>query len=192
MASGGPEPEGAGLSPLNSVSDSNMCPTENGHFFTKEVNISVSVREYFFISYCLFLSIFPSLFLPFFFLNTFFPFPTHFFSFFCYLFSVRQYPVSDARAFPGRPGRPARYALVNGYYHLFYLPTNSDIFNPSGDVHHILPRTIILFRFFLGGYKGEGKRNKDTENEKKKNGTSARRLGISSHGRLDIASRLLE
>ena len=33
-SSGGREPEGAGPSPLNSVSDSNMCPTENRHFFT--------------------------------------------------------------------------------------------------------------------------------------------------------------
>ena len=32
--SGGREPEGVGPSPLNSVSDSNMCPTENRHFFT--------------------------------------------------------------------------------------------------------------------------------------------------------------
>ena len=82
--SGGPEPEGAGPSPLNSVSDSNMCPTENRHFFTKQVNIFVSVHvlEHFFISSRLFLTIFFSLFLPFFFLYTFFPFPTHFFLFF--------------------------------------------------------------------------------------------------------------
>ena len=33
IISGRREPEGAGPSPLNSVSDSNMCPTENRHFF---------------------------------------------------------------------------------------------------------------------------------------------------------------
>ena len=38
------EPEGAGTSPLNSVSDGNMCLTENRHFSTYQINIFVSVR----------------------------------------------------------------------------------------------------------------------------------------------------
>ena len=43
IISGGREPEGAGPSPLNSVSDSNMCPTENKCFSTYPINIFVSV-----------------------------------------------------------------------------------------------------------------------------------------------------
>ena len=102
--SGGRELEGAGPSPLNYVSDSNMCPTENRHFFTLQVNISVSVRvlEHFFISSRLFLSIFFSLFLPFFFLYTFFPFPTHFF--FSLLSSVLCPTLSCVRR-QGLPGK---------------------------------------------------------------------------------------
>ncbi len=38
------EPEGAGTSPLNSVSDNNMYLTKNRHFFTYQINIFVSVR----------------------------------------------------------------------------------------------------------------------------------------------------
>ena len=58
----------------------------------------------------------------FFFLTHFFPFPTLFFLFFSLVICcVRHYLVSDARAFPGRPGRPAKYAqsfpltLVSGF-----------------------------------------------------------------------------
>ena len=117
--SGGLEPEGAGPSPLNSVSDSNMCPTENRHFLPKKsisLSLSVSLEEHFFISYCLFLSIFLSLSSILFSLQIFplshsFLFLFFFSSLFCHLFSVRHYLVSDARAFPGRPGRPAKYAL---------------------------------------------------------------------------------
>ena len=45
-----------------------------------------------------------------------------FFSFFYHLFSVLHYFVSDARAFPGRPGRPARYAL--GYKDVTWMFTS--------------------------------------------------------------------
>ena len=60
-----------------------------------------------------------SLFLQFFFSLHIFPFPTHFFLFFslfCHLICVQHYLVSDARAFPGRPGRPAKYALDHHQY----------------------------------------------------------------------------
>ncbi len=44
--SGGREPEGAGPSLLNSVSDSNMCPTENRHFLpSKSIFLSLSISE---------------------------------------------------------------------------------------------------------------------------------------------------
>ena len=69
-------------------------------------SISSSLTVYF----CPFFSLF---FFHRFFFTHFSLFPLIFFSFFCHLFCVRHYLVSDARAFPGRPGRPARYALAN-------------------------------------------------------------------------------
>ena len=97
------ELEGAGTSLLNSVSDSSMCPTENGHFFTLQVNISVSVHvlEHFFISSRLFLSIFLSLFLPFFFFTHFSLFPLIFFSFFFFLLSSVLCPTLFLCPTPG-------------------------------------------------------------------------------------------
>jgi len=46
-----------------------------------------------------------------------------FFSLFCHLFCVRHYLVSDARAFPGRPRRPAPYALGHASHNHYILPS---------------------------------------------------------------------
>ena len=72
-------------------------------------SISSSLTVYF----CPFFSLF---FFHRFFFTHFSLFPLIFFLFFlsfviCLVSDT--YLVSDARAFPGRPGRPARYALVN-------------------------------------------------------------------------------
>ena len=94
---GGPEPEGAGPSSLNSVSDSNMCPTL---FYLRS--------QYFCFCSCLrvflYLLLFICLFLFFFhfFLYTFFPFPTSFF--FSLLLSVLCPILSCVR-------RQGKYAL---------------------------------------------------------------------------------
>ena len=95
------EPEGARTSPLNSVSDSNMCSTKNIHFFAYQINIFVSdhVWEHFCISSRLFLSVFHFLFL-----YTFFPFPIPFFLFFFSLLSSVLCPaLSCAREGPKAP-----------------------------------------------------------------------------------------
>ena len=122
ISSSGREPEGAGPSPLK------LCPTA---ICVRQKIDSFLPNESIFLSLSMFKSISLSLpvyfclffFLSFFncfFLYTFFLFPTHFFLFFClfcHLFCVRHYLLSDARAFPGRPGRPARYALVSTSMH---------------------------------------------------------------------------
>ncbi len=113
--SGGPEPEGAGPSPLNSVSDSHMCPTDFFYLRSQYFCLCPCLRAFLYL--LLFISAHFSLSLSsIFFLFTFFPFPTPFF--FSFLSSVRHYLVSDARAFPGRPGRPARYALAYTYIYV--------------------------------------------------------------------------
>ena len=106
LLSGGRELEGAGPSPLNSVSDSNMCPTENTLFYL--------ASQYFCLCPCLraFLYLFPFISVHFslslssiFFLYTFFPFPTHFFSFFFSLLSSVLCPTLSCVRRQGLPGK---------------------------------------------------------------------------------------
>ena len=60
------EPEGAWTSPLNSVSNSNMCPTQNRHFFTYQIIfLSLSVLGSISVSLPVYFRPFFSLFLPF-------------------------------------------------------------------------------------------------------------------------------
>ena len=92
-------------------------------------NISSSLTVYF----CPFFSLF---FFHRFFFTHFFLFSTHFFLFFlsfviCLVSDT--YLVSDARAFPGRPGRPAIYALdFSGFG---FVLTNSEALYPTDSLN---------------------------------------------------------